>query len=489
MILERVLNEKRENNNMSLKISNTFSGKKEIFKSLNNNEIKIYTCGPTVYGPLHLGHARTAIAYDIMIGYFENYQNKKIFHVQNITDVGHIIGDADEGEDKLVKAAAERQIHPMELADIYIKDMWDGFDALNIRRPNLSPRATGHIIEMQDWCQELIKKGYAYEVEGDVYFDISKFKKYGKLSGNTPKKLMEGARIKKNPKKKNNADFALWKHADSSHIMQWTSPWGKGYPGWHIECSVMSQKYLGDQFDIHGGARELSFPHHENEIAQSTALTGKNPARYWVHTGVLSIGGRKMAKSLGNFITVQDALKKYSPQQIRWFLSSYHYSSDVDFSNKNVNSASQGLEKINNFIFSLKNLKMGKGSKNIEGILKDFNIKFKTVMDDDFNTPKAMSEIYTFVNKANSEMNLLSKYQRKKILKEFEKIDSVFKSFNLRGDNGITRNSEIQKLIDERNAARKSKNWEIADKIREKLASRNIEIFDQQDGTTIWKKN
>jgi cysteinyl-tRNA synthetase len=487
MNLERILNEENGGTDMVLKVSNTLSGKKEVFKPVAKDEIRMYTCGPTVYGPLHLGHARTAIAYDVMIKYFENYLNKKVLHVQNITDVGHIVGDVDEGDDKMVKAAAERKVHPMELAETYIKDMWDGFDALKIRRPNIAPRATGHIIEMQDWCKGLIKKGYAYEVEGDVYFDISKFDKYGQLSGNTPEKLLAGARIEKNPKKRNAADFALWKRASPEHIMQWTSPWGKGYPGWHIECSVMSQKYLGDQFDIHGGARELAFPHHENEIAQSTAFTGKTPAKYWIHTGLLSIEGRKMAKSLGNFITVQNALKKYSPEQIRWFMSSNHYSSEVDFTERSVASTSQGLERINNYIFSLNNLKPSKGSNNIDGLLKKLDTGFKKAMDDDFNTPNAISEIYTFVNKANSETSSLSESQRKEVLEELRKVDSLFGSFNW-SEEKSSDSSEIQTLIDARNKARSAKDWNAADQIREQLALRKVEIFDQKDGTTLWKK-
>jgi cysteinyl-tRNA synthetase len=472
---------------MSLKVSNTLTGKKEIFNSVNPKEVKIYTCGPTVYGPLHLGHARTAIAYDIIIRYLEMYKEKKVFHIQNITDVGHIVGDVDEGEDKLVKAAAEKKMHPMELADIYIKDMWDGFDALKIRRPNISPRATGHIVEMQDWCKVLLEKEYAYEIDGDIYFDVSKFKDYGKLSGNTKDKLLAGARIEKNPKKRNPADFALWKKAAPNHIMQWTSPWGKGYPGWHIECSVMSVKYLGVPFDIHGGARELSFPHHENEIAQSTAYTGKAPVKYWVHTGLLSIEGRKMAKSLGNFVTVKDALKKYSPEQIRWFIGSYQYRSEVDFSEENVSSAINGLERINNFIFSLQNQKPAKGSKNIHKILNAFEKGFESSMDDDFNTPKAISEIYTLVSNANKELNELSKAQKNEILDLLKKVDSIFLSF--KWDHQASEDlSNIEELIEGRNKARKAKDWASADKIRKDLAEKGIELFDQPDGTTTWKK-
>jgi len=485
--LERVLNAEVLDDSMGLRVTNTLTGKKEAFRPLNSKEVRMYTCGPTVYGPLHLGHARTAVAYDIMIRYLEVYYGKKVFHVQNITDVGHIVGDADEGDDKLVKAAAEKKVHPMELADRYIKDMWDGFDALKIRRPNISPRATGHIIEMEDWCGVLLEKGYAYEVDGDIYFDVSKFKDYGKLSGNTREKLLAGARIEKNPKKRNPSDFALWKKAAPNHIMQWTSPWGKGYPGWHIECSVMSVKYLGAPFDIHGGARELSFPHHENEIAQSTAYIGKAPVKYWIHTGLLSIEGRKMAKSLGNFVTVRDALKKYSPEQIRWFIGSYQYSSEVDFSEKNVSSAIQGLERINNFIFSLQNQKPAKGSKNINKMLNTFEKGFVNSMNDDFNTPKAISEIYNLVNNVNKEMNELSNTQKNAVLDSLKKADSVFLGFKWDYQPGED-SFNLEELIEERNKARKAKDWDKADKIRKELAEKGIELLDQSNGITTWKK-
>lgn len=477
---------------MSFVIYNTYTKKKEPFKPIVPGHVGMYTCGPTVYGPLHLGHIRTAIAYDVLKEYLKNFHGFTVTHIQNITDVGHIVGDVDDGEDKVVKEAKKRQMHPMELVDNCIGDMWEGFDALKCSRPNIAPRATGHIIEMQDWCRDLIQKGFAYEVDGSVYFDVSKFKDYGSLSGNKVRDLKDGARIEVNDRKKNPGDFALWKKAEPNHILQWSSPWGKGYPGWHIECSVMSTKYLGPTLDIHGGARELAFPHHENEIAQSEAHTGKKFVNYWVHTGLLLLNGEKMAKSTGNYLRVSDALKLYSPEDIRWFIISNHYTATVNFSKESIAGTSAGLARINNFLFLLKNSKpSSKKNRDLTEKIKQFIKNFQDAMDDDLNTPQALSEAYSFINYVNPLISdgKVDKDSKQSILEQFIKINSVFKTFkmeeNLQDSNSV---SDIEELINKRQIAKKNKNWAESDKIRDELKSRGIELMDQKDGTTLWKK-
>lgn len=491
MGLETILNEETSLNGMGLKVYNTLTKKKELFKPIVPGHVGMYTCGPTVYGPLHLGHIRTAVAYDILKEYLRNYEGLSVTHIQNITDVGHIVGDADDGEDKIVKAAQQKKIHPMELVDTYIQDMWSGFDALNCSRPNIAPRATGHIVEMQDWCTELIKKGFAYEVDGSVYFDVSKIKGYGNLSGNKPKELKEGARIEINEAKRNPADFALWKKAEPNHILQWTSPWGKGFPGWHIECSVMSTKYLGPTIDIHGGARELAFPHHENEIAQSEAYTGKKFVNYWIHTGLLLLNGEKMAKSTGNYLTVSDALKTYSAEDLRWFILSNHYSATVNFTKESIDSARTGLGRINNFLFSLRNITpTALKNKDLGERIKEFAKGFESAMNDDMNTPQALSEIYNLVSYINPiiSTNKIDTESYKTIFDQFNKINSVFKTFKLSDEKQETGNADVEDLIQRRYKAKTEKNWKESDRIREELKARGIELMDQKDGKTLWKK-
>ena len=490
--LEKILNSECDAPTMEVKLYNTLSMKKETFKPINPGRVRMYICGPTVYGSPHLGHVRTIVAYDALKEFFKVYKGWDVLHVQNITDVGHIVGDVDEGEDKMEKAARARQIHPMELADTYIKEFWDSFDALKCSRPNISPRATGHIVEMQDWCKLLLDKGYAYEVDGDIYFDVASFKDYRKLSKVDKERLMEGVRIEANPKKRNPADFALWKRADPSHIMQWTSPWGKGYPGWHIECSVMSAKYLGTPFDIHGGARELSFPHHENEIAQSEAYSGKKAVNYWVHTGILTVNGEKMGKSKGNFIIVSNLLKKYSPEQLRWFILSNHYGSSIDFTEATISASGKGLERINNFLFTINNIIPSKGrNEKISTLLKKLRTNLESHLHDDFNTPRAVSEVYTFVTKANQYLaeGKIGEKDREDIISEFKKIDSMFKSFQFESQKSLTTNKdfEVEILMAQRNEARARKDWNESDRIRKLLKEKGVELLDQKDGSTVVK--
>ncbi|HED11348.1 MAG TPA: cysteine--tRNA ligase, partial [Caldithrix abyssi] len=318
----------KENN---LTLYNSLSRKKERFEPLHPGFVGIYVCGPTVYGDSHLGHAKSYISFDVIVRYFR-YLGYKVRYVQNITDVGHLQSDADEGDDKIQVQARLERLEPMEVVERYTRSYFEDMDALNVLRPDISPRASGHIPEQIEMAETLIKKGFAYEVDGNVYFSVEKYPEYGKLSGRSLDDLKSGTRVNVAGDKKHPADFALWKKADPDHIMKWNSPWGSGYPGWHLECSCMSSKYLGETFDIHGGGMENKFPHHECEIAQSEAANEKPFARYWLHNNMVTVDGVKMGKSLGNFITLKDAFGKNSPMEIRFFILGSHYRSTLDFS-------------------------------------------------------------------------------------------------------------------------------------------------------------
>lgn len=465
-------------------VYNSLSGKKEELSTLVEGLVKMYVCGVTVYGPLHLGHVRTFVAYDIIRKYLEEFKEHKVLFIQNITDVGHIVGDIDDGEDKIQKAANILQKHPMEIVDENIKVMWDGLDKLKCKRPNISPRATGHIVEIIDAIQKLIDNGYAYISDGDVYYDVSKFKNYGKLSGNTLNNLLSGARVETNEKKKSYLDFALWKKSENGHIMEWSSPWSVGYPGWHIECSVMGIKYLGDKFDIHGGARELKFPHHENEIAQCEAMTGDKVVNYWLHTGVLNINGQKMAKSTGNYISIDDMLKKYTAETLRFFVALSHYSATIDVTDETLLSAENGLRRINNFILNLEKMENGDSVNDISKYIEEFEESFVCAMDDDFNTPNAIASMYEFIRKMNKlEIKEISSKDKKRILEIFYKINKVFDIFTEKKESDEL-GEDITKLIELRVIARQEKDWSKADSIKQEIISKGYSIFDKPDGST-----
>ncbi len=332
-----------------LYIYNTLTRKKEKFEPLVPGFVGIYVCGPTVYGHSHLGHAKSYISFDIVVRYLR-YLGYKVRYVQNITDVGHLLGDANEGEDRVLKQARIEKIEPMEVVESYTRSYFEDMDLLGLVRPDISPRASGHVVEQIEMVKELLEKGFAYEVNGNVYFDVSKFSGYGKLSGRKVEDLESGSRVEVLEEKKHPADFALWKVADEEHLMQWPSPWGKGYPGWHLECSVMSNKYLGETFDIHGGGLENVFPHHECEIAQSESVYKKTFARYWMHNNMVTVDGVKMGKSLNNFTTIKDIVKKYDPLAIRYFILMSHYRSTLDFSDSALEAAEKGYKKSTDFL-------------------------------------------------------------------------------------------------------------------------------------------
>ncbi|MFW6457384.1 MAG: cysteine--tRNA ligase, partial [Planctomycetota bacterium] len=335
-----------------LKVYNSRNRKKEKFEPLRENFVGIYVCGPTVYGDSHIGHAKSYVSFDVIVRYLR-FLGYTVRYVQNITDVGHLTDDADEGDDKVGEKAREMGLEPMEVAERYTRSYFEDMDALNVKRPDICPRASGHIPEQIEMVRKLIENGHAYEVEGNVYYDVSSFDDYGKLSGRNLEEMEEGGRLEQREEKRNPADFALWKKAEGGHLMNWPSPWSEGYPGWHAECTAMGLKYLGPTLDIHGGGIENIFPHHEDEVAQAEGVTGETFALYWLHNNMVTVNGRKMGKSLGNFITLKDAFageppleEPIRPMVLRYFILNSHYRKPLDFSAEALKGARKGLERI-----------------------------------------------------------------------------------------------------------------------------------------------
>ncbi|MDP2208140.1 MAG: cysteine--tRNA ligase [Bacteroidota bacterium] len=477
---------------MPIKIHNTLSRHKEEFKPINEGRVGIYVCGPTVYGHSHIGHAKSYVSFDVIVRYLR-YIGYKVLYVQNITDVGHLTDDADEGEDKIQKQSRIDKVHPMEIVQKYTQSYFEDMDALEVQRPDISPTASGHIIEQIEIVKELLTKGFAYEVNGSVYFDVSKFSEYGKLSGRSVEELIAGARVDVSPEKHHPADFALWKKAEPGHIMQWESPWGKGYPGWHLECSAMSTKYLGQPFDIHGGGLENQFPHHECEIAQSEAATGKPFVRYWIHNNMVTVNGQKMGKSLGNVINLKDAFKKYNPLVVRFFILQSHYRSTLDFSDEALQGAEKGLEKLYNTVRNIKEeFPKAKGEEtNID--FDGFKGKFLEAMDDDFNTPQAIAVLFDFsreinANLAEGKMTAADLQKAHQLFKELGGIilGIIPETFQTEAKDSIE--SDLVNLILELRAEiRSQKLWQLSDKIRDGLSKIGITVEDKKDGVS-WKR-
>jgi cysteinyl-tRNA synthetase len=482
---------------MVLRVFNTMSGKLEVFKSLKENQVSLYVCGPTVYDWAHLGHARTYLAFDVIVRWLE-FKGYSVFYIQNITDVGHLT--TDTAEDKISKRAIERKIEPMELVEFYIREYFKDLDALGVKRPDISPRATGHLLEIIVAIQELIQKDYAYEVKGNVFFDVTKLNDYGKLSKIKPEAMLEGSRFEVHEDKRNARDFALWKRAEPETVLKWWSPWGIGFPGWHIECAIMGLKYLGSQFDIHGGARDLIFPHHENEIAQSEAITGKKPfVQYWLHTGFLKINGEKMAKSLGNYITIRDALKKYSAEAIRFFVMSTHYRNEIDFTDERLKGAESSLGRLYNSLESIEdakktstNRKPTDAEQKFKQAIENLNEEFVMAMDEDFNTPQALAALFEMSKEINRFLD-----EKKQVNTEI--LETVFESFSELGkalglfqqeksqdlDEKIV-NDLVQLLFDLREELRKKKEYCLSDKIRTRMEDLGLLIEDTVEGSK-WK--
>ncbi|MEM7119184.1 MAG: cysteine--tRNA ligase [Chloroflexota bacterium] len=478
---------------MSLKIYNVLTRQKEEFVPLTEGKVNMYVCGPTVYDYSHIGHGKTYVSFDVVVRYLR-YIGFDVLYVQNITDVGHML---DTGEDRILRKARQTSAKPMQVVETYMRDYFSDMDALGVRRPDISPRASAHIPEQIAMTQELIAKGHAYESNGSVYFDVASFPEYGKLSGRIVEDLEEGARIAVRQEKKHPADFALWKKAEPEHILRWDSPWGEGFPGWHVECSAMANKYLGQTFDIHGGGIDNIFPHNECEIAQSEAAHGETFSRYWMLTGSLTLDGIKMSKSLGNTLTIKDALKRWRPEAIRAFILTSHYNNPIDFSNEAIEAAFKGWQRIWGAVSlmreQLRTADEGDVSEKVKTMLDKAKADFIERMNDDFNTPAAIAVLQDLTRKVNTLLNT----DEPQTAGSLAAIDALYRE--LGGDvlgivpeqadasaNAEREDGLVRMLLELRSQARASKDWATADQIRNQLSDLGITLEDRADGT-IWK--
>lgn len=472
---------------MGLKIYNTLTRNKEEFKPISEGNVGMYVCGPTVYGPTHVGHARSYVVFDLLYRYFL-YNGYKVKYVQNITDVGHLVGDGDDGDDKIQKKAIAEQLDPVAVAYKYENMYFDCMAKLNVLKPTISCRATGHIIEIIDAVKTLIEKGYAYVTdEGNVYYDVRKFSGYGKLSGRTLDDTVSGERIEVADDKKNPEDFALWKKADPTHLMKWPSPWGEGYPGWHIECSVMSRKYLGDTFDIHGGGMDNVFPHHECEIAQSEALTGKPFVNYFVHNNLITRNGQKMGKSLGNTVDLDELFEKYGPTFVRLYIVKNHYRSVLDFSDEQLEETRKTYDKFINLVEQTEKYKDLDISNAKYEDIDEMKKRFLEAMDDDLNTAVAIAVLLEFVkeaNKANGVDDLKMAYIRR----VFDYLAGNLLGLKLEVQ-AQTSNDNLDRLVksivEVRSTFKANKQYEYSDLIRDKLKENGISIIDTKEGAKV----
>jgi len=469
---------------MSLVLYNDLTRTKEPFVPLKEGNVGFYSCGPTVYDFFHIGNARPFIVFDVLRRYLE-YSGYEVTFVQNFTDI----------EDKMINRANQEGITVKQLADRFIEEYYKDADALGIRRATHNPKATEHMPEIIALIEKLVEKGHAYATDGDVFFDVGSFPSYGVLAKQSLEELQSGARVEINERKRHPLDFALWK-AKKEGEPSWPSPWGEGRPGWHIECSAMSMKYLGETLDIHSGGTDLTFPHHENEVAQAEAATGKPFVRYWIHNGYLLIDKEKMSKSLGNFLTARAALQKYPAKAIRLFMLSAHYRSPINFSEESLNQSLGAVERLENCWSDLEHARKNRktttdGSRNeFEALFKEYENRFTTAMDDDFNTAAALGILFEAVKTVNTylkETQTLEESFLESAAEFFRKIDSVMGVLGLDAATGEEDAAEIEGLIAERNAARKNKDFKRSDTIRDDLAARGILLEDTPDGTK-WKK-
>lgn len=473
---------------MDIKLYNTLSHKIETFKPIQENRVGMYSCGPTVYSHPHIGNFRSFLVADLLKRFLE-FKGYKVTHIMNITDVGHLVDDADAGADKLEEAARKQKKNPLEIAQFYTDSFLEASKLLNIKSPDKYPKATEHIQEMIDIVQTLIDKGYAYVVGHNVYYDVTKFANYGQLSGNTLENVNAGARIEINEEKKNPQDFALWKH-DPKHLQQWDSPWGKGFPGWHIECSAMSSKYLGPEFDIHTGGEDNIFPHHECEIAQSEGASGKKFVHYWLHTRFLMFDGEKMSKSKGNLYTIQELIEKgFRKNAIRYSLISSHYRQNYNFTFDGIKAAQQAIDKIQQCANRLAELKKTAQAGEIRQQIKDLSANtlkdFDEALSDDLNVSKALAVVFDFTREANKAENLTSN-EAAALLDTVNKIDSVLGILETAGESEIPAN--VVELAEKRKAAKLAKDWKAADSVRGELSALGWTVEDTPGGGYRLKK-
>lgn len=479
---------------MALQITNSLTRRKELFEPLEPGFVRMYVCGPTVYDKPHLGHAKSYIAFDVIVRYLRHLGNR-VRYVQNITDVGHLTDEAEmTGEDRIERRARAMRLEPMEVSNAYTWEYFDAMDALNVLRPDISPRASGHVPEIISLCQTLIDKGYAYQAEGNVYFDVDRWAAaghYGKLSGRTLDEQEANTRQTVSEGKRHPSDFALWKKATPDHIMRWPSPWGDGYPGWHIECSAMSIKYLGETIDIHGGGMENMFPHHEDEIAQSEAATGKPFVRFWIHNGSLKVNGVKMSKSLGNFITVEEALQRWPADVLRLFFLSSHYRSSADFSAEAVDAARRGYERLTTAVANAARVAGEMPAAGDSGFSADARRRFHEAMDDDFNTPGALAVLFDLAGEANRTSAAGDVQGAAAALTALNELSAVL---GLRpgakataADDGAV-DTLMELVLEYRHKARQQKDWETSDRIRDALKRAGIVVEDGPQGST-WRRS
>jgi cysteinyl-tRNA synthetase len=467
----------------------------ELFEPLQPDTVKMYVCGPTVYDHAHIGHAKTYVAMDVVVRYLR-FLGYRVRYVQNITDVGHLL---DTGEDRIMKGARREKVEPMEVAETYARSYFDDMDALNVTRPDISPRASGHITEQIELIKVLLEQEVAYEADGNVYFSVESFPEYGKLSGRRVEELESGARVAVREEKRHPADFALWKQAEPEHILRWPSPWSWGYPGWHIECSAMAMRYLGETFDIHGGGLENIFPHNECEIAQAEAVTGKPFARYWILVGSLTVDGVRMGKSLGNFITIKDALQSNSPEAIRTLVLSAHYRGPLDYSEDAMTAAARGVQRLQNTVRAVRARITGEEvpaepSAGFAGALDAHRQAFLAAMDDDFNTPRALAALHELASDANRWLDSGEAVDQGTL----RTIDAMFRELGggvlgvipeqltPQGVDSALLDGLMEILLKLRQQYREEKNWAQADALRERLSDMGIVVEDRPEGPT-WR--
>ena len=483
---------------MAIQIYNVLNREKKAFEPLTEGKVNMYVCGPTVQDFAHLGHAKTYVTFDIINRYLR-YSGYDVLYVQNLTDVGHLL---DTGEDRILKKARQQAAKPMQIVETYTKHYFDDMDALGVKRPDISPRASGHIPEQIKMTETLIEQGHAYEVNGSVYFDVSSWPEYGKLSNRKVEEQEAGSREAVREEKRSPEDFALWKRAEPEHILRWDSPWGEGFPGWHIECSAMAKKYLGATFDIHGGGIDNIFPHNECEIAQSEAATGEDFARYWILVGSLMVAGIdgipvKMSKSLGNFIRIKDALEEYHPQVIRTFIANGNYRKGITYSDEAMEAAANGWGRIAYAVHLLREKMLhapdGDMGNQIETVLDETRQHFIAAMDDDFNAPAALASLYDMTREVNSLLNGDVEVGAGVL----QKIDETYMELG-HGILGVVpehtvdydpeREADLIRLLTElRSDARAEKDFETSDRIRDYLSERGITLEDRPEGWTFWR--